>query len=399
MKNISNFAFAVKKINDYYFLRECGVKRIVLGSKNLSKWGELEHQEIKDIIIDSRKNQIEIQIECDVLPTENQLGFFQNCWKDLNLNSDECTIRVCDVGLMDWFYSRGYRLIPILEAGFHNLRALSLIEEQYGDKISYFVLSKEIPFEVQKKYSEFALNKDIEFNFVSPLQLLYTPRKLLESFSLKLSSSYRQTFASSEESVHKGFIVRENHWGTILFHPKHFSVLSRWESINEYKNCHLLVDLRLVENDLNRLKFYQLIVNFANGINDKKQMEEVFLNDFPFPLFRGFFDTNKTDILFSKLKNSHSEHPQYQRVGIVLDMIKGKKLIIKIVEGQKLKLGDSIVIQSPLNRQISLDLTRIVDLAGREIAEANQNSVVSINYVKNFPTQSVIFKVSENVGV
>lgn len=397
IKQITNFLFAAKTLEDFHFLVECGAKRLVIGGKDFSRWGEFELHEIKYAINEAKKLSLSIELECDVLPTQMQMTNLKNSINELSLSTDDCIFRICDLGVMDWIYSKGFKFVPILEAGFHNLKAISIIRENYEDAITHYVLSKEIPFEVQKNYVKQHLFKNVEFSLVSPLQLLYTPRKLLENFSLKQTTSYRQTFASSEESVHKGFIVRENLWGTILFHPKHFSVMSRWESIENFDASDLLIDLRLIEDTSLRMQILQYCFKFLNGTISLQNCEELLQKELPYPLFRGFFDTNKTDVLFSKLKNPHNKHDKYQKIGDVLDMVKGKYLVVKINEGQQLKIKDRILIQSPLGKQSEVDLTILADISGRVIDVAFPNSIVCINYSKNFPSQSTIFKIHDSI--
>ena len=121
------------------------------------------------------------------------------------------------------------------------------------------------------------------------------------------------------------------------------------------------------------------------------------LEHLPYPVTRGFFDVNKTDVLFAKLKGHHSEHQSYHRVAEVMDMIKGDGLIVKIVDGEELKLGDQLYFQSPQGNNGVLTLTRMSDLTGQDKTLAYANELVKINFMKHFPSQSTVFKIHENL--
>jgi len=394
----SDAIFCAKNFSDYQFLKTLGATHIVVAAAELSRLGEFRIGELQEIYLDAKKNNIDLGIECDLLPTQSQCEEFMKTWDSLNLlPHDHLSIRVLDIGLMNYFFNRGYSIIPLLEAGYHNIAAILQIKKNYHDKISHYVLSKELIFNKQRHYAHEYLGKAIELNFLAPILLFFSPRKLIGQYFSEGEGHY-QAFAASQESVHKGFIVRENNWGTLFFHPKHQDLISKLQDFKNDKYIKKFIDLRLVDNQTKRLEIMQLLQNvlFTNTLDMEKCHQEI-LEHLPYPVTRGFFDVNKTDVLFAKLKGHHSEHQSYHRVAEVMDMIKGDGLIIKIVDGEELKLGDQLYFQSPQGNNGVLTLTRMSDLTGQDKTLAYANELVKINFMKHFPSQSTVFKIHENL--
>jgi putative protease len=395
---MSNTIFCAKNLEDYQFLKQLGVNRILLSGLEFSRLGEISSIQLKEVYQDAIKNNIKLEVECDVLPTQMQFQNFVTAWENLNILPHPClSIRIQDLGLLNYFYQKNYSIIPLLESGYHNIEAIQKIKESYGDRVDHFVLSKELIFNKQRQYAHQYLTQGIELNLIAPILLFYSPRKLLSSFVPSTHEAFHQAFAASQESVHKGFIVRENKWGTLFYHPKHQNLISKLDDFKKDNAVNVLIDLRLVEEQSLRfdlIKKIQHMLSVEGSIREEIHRELMDL--FPFPTTRGFYDVNKTDVLFPKLKNHHSEHDSYHRIGEVLDVVKGENLIIRIMDGEQLKLGDQLYLQSPQGNNGVLTLSKLFNLAGDPKSVAEANDLVKINFMKHFPSQSTVFKIHEN---
>ena len=93
--------------------------------------------------------------------------------------------------------------------------------------------------------------------------------------------------ANSEETPHKGFQIIENDHGTFMLHPKKHSLMDALDEIVGLGIKNLKVDLRLFEENLNQLDL-------------KKELKYQFENIL---FIKGYFNVNKTDKIFVKLKN------------------------------------------------------------------------------------------------
>lgn len=388
---------AIKNMADYQLIKKHNFKNLILGASNFSRMGEFNKAEFKEVVQDALASGIHVEIEVDIFPTQEQFEGVIQSWLALDIQPHgSLSIRVLDLGLMDWFFNNSYQLIPLLEAGFHNLSSIQNLFEQYETSISHLVLSKELIFNKQIQYANDYLHKSVEFNILAPILLLYSPRKLLQQY-YKNNAPYIQTLAASQESVHRGFVVRENQWGSLFYHPKHQCLISKIDELANQPLVKLALDLRLIEVESLRHDLIALLNPSTIFCNDPQQVLEQITALFPFPLTRGFFDVNKTDVLFSKLKNHHAEHANYHRVAEVMDMVKGEGMIIRILDGVSLHLGDKLYLQSPQGNSGTLTLTKLVNLQNMALESADENTLVKINYIKHFPSQSSIFKIYDNI--
>lgn len=219
--------FAVKNIADYQLLKSRGATTFILGGRNFSRLGEFDNVTLKEIVQVALSAGLKIEMDVDVFPTHKEFAALISAWQELGIAPHKnLSIRVLDLGLLDWFYLNHYQIIPLLEAGFHNLSALQNINEQYNSSISHYVLSKELVFSKQINYAKNYFQKAVEFNLLAPILLFHSPRKLINQY-FEENNNYHQTLAASQESAHRGFIVRENKSGTLFYHPKHQCLISK----------------------------------------------------------------------------------------------------------------------------------------------------------------------------
>lgn len=394
-----NCTYAVKTVEDYQFLKINGVKTFILGGRNFSRLGEFDNVMLKEIIQDAISSDLKIELDVDVFPTHQKFATLISSWQELKIApSKNLAIRVLDLGLLDWFHHHHYQVIPLLEAGFHNLSALENVHEEYASSVSHYVLSKELIFSKQISYANCCFQKAVEFNLLAPILLFHSPRKLLDQY-FDQNENYHQTLAASQESVHKGFIVRENKSGTLFYHPKHQCLLGKLKDLSRETLVKYVVDLRLIEEEKVRHDILGLFLDFSITSESAEVLLEKVTSLLPYPVTRGFFDVNKTDVLFPKLKNHHSEHDTFKPVAEVMDMIKGEGLIVRVADGAQLNLGDSLYFQSPQGNNGKLILTKLVGLQGDSKQFALENEIVKINFMKHFPADSTIFKIHDNISL
>ena len=178
------------------------------------------------------------------------------------------------------------------------------------------------------------------------------------------------------------------------------SLISKLKDFHNDQLVKKFIDLRLIDDQSLRLEILNILISLLRADLNSEEFTLLgmqIIQSFPYPITRGFYDVNKTDVLFPKLKSHHNEHESYHLVGEVLDSIKGEGLIVRILEGQELKLGDQLYLQSPQGNNGIVTLTKLHDLLGHSKVIAHANDLVKMNFMKHFPSQSTVFKIHENL--
>ena len=73
-------------------------------------------------------------------------------------------------------------------------------------------------------------------------------------------------------------------------------------------------------------------------------------------MIRGFYHSNKSNVLFPKLKNPHREKLREMALGEVIGVERGHLLGVQLREGAKLRVGQRYLLQTPEGREISFTL-------------------------------------------
>lgn len=381
------------KLEDLDYIVNSGVSEVILAPVLLSRFGNLSLTQTNEFAKKLISINIEPILEWDILMTQN---VFQNvCEKLVDINLDLFkSIRVSDPGAIN-FILKNYpntKIQLILESGaYHNTNSLDVMKSLIGSQLSRIILSLELNFEY---LSEFIKKTDVEVEFLGlgRILLFYTPRKLITPlFGTEEKNYYEvneipiEVKASSEESAHKGFPVIENSHGTFMFNTKDHFVL---EYLNELKAAHLdylRIDLRF-EKDLSPLaEINSLLSNFNDDLVKKIK------NDHSTTVIRGFFHTNKTDVLFKKLKNQKINRVDDTYIGEVIDVQKGGHILVLLKsKSNKIKI-DQVVFLTTTEGKIkeikvnSLKNTRLLDLE-----EASYNDLVLIPYTSGATVRSII---------
>ena len=110
------------------------------------------------------------------------------------------------------------------------------------------------------------------------------------------SGHWIEAAGQSEESPHKGFPLLENEHGTFMFLPIDHCLLDSLSELSELGVAHLRIDNRFMSEGL----FTRVMEHFNNPSEESFEMIK---DASQARLIRGFYNTNKSDVLFKKLKN------------------------------------------------------------------------------------------------
>ena len=112
----------------------------------------------------------------------------------------------------------------------------------------------------------------------------------------------------------------ENKHGTFLIHPKDHCLLDVVEELNELGIKHARVDLRMLA-ELSSLSFnHSLESNYQ--LNELKELN-------PRPIIKGYYNVNRSDALFFKLKNSRLQRFDETYLGLIVDVKKDRYMALE----------------------------------------------------------------------
>ncbi len=348
----------------------------------LSRFGRLTIDQTNSL---ARSCQGPCFLEWDVLMTEDCFRVKVEELKKIDLDLFQ-GVRVQDPGA--FHYVKQKTKLPlhlILETGHHNLASLEQWCDLAGERLQRVSLSLELTAEKLKCFIPFlhARQVEVEFLGLGRILLFYTPRKLLTPLKRYAPSEQKkrlleneeviEALASSEESAHKNFPVLENEHGTFMFHLKNHGLLSQHSILTELGLDCLRLDLRFGDE-----AFLEYAANWTE-----------LLKHYPHALTHSFFRSNKTDVLFPKLKNKNLQNRQGNFQGKVIDVIKERFLVLENQKG-KLTQGEWLCLKSPLGKKKDVELKKIFN-SNLEERKVLEDKVILIPYEKGFPAGSLFF--------
>jgi putative protease len=237
----------------------------------------------------------------------------------------------------------------------------------------------------------------VEVLIYGRILLFYTPRSLLSNAKSRTQNllsnplpDILEMTGSSCESPHRGFPVLENKHGTFMFNTKNLCLI---EHIAELADC--------------GVKFFRLDLRFDNifcELSNIVELQQHFSDDTAialkeklkkyFPVTRGFYPVNKTNVLFEKLKNQNLlSQNNNDQIGEVIDVLKGQYLAIELNNAKAdLCVGDLLSLTTPEGKIKTMRALKIKNLKGEEIDRAVPGSIVLIDHLRGISAKSLVAK-------
>ena len=361
---------------------------IIVGCIDLSRYIKTTKEEMINIIALAKKNKLHVSLEWDVLNQEDRFIKTLEVIKLIPLH-DISSIRLQDPGAVNYVKSNysWLKIHLILENGNHNLIGLKKWCDYLGDQCQRIILSNELSKEHLKEYSQ-QLNVAIEVLVFGRILLFYSPRLLLSPLDkTQVEQSFIEASGSSEESPHNGFPILENQHGTFMFNVKDLYLLDHIDELSQMGIDHCRVDLRFDNlfskhiSDLVRL-FNQKIPETSLGIKQSTQR----------PVIKGFYNINKTDVLFNKLKNRLTQRNDQNYVGEVVDVERDKQLAIIIKQKNQLRLKDAeLKLITPEGKEKIVKLNWVKDSNFINVDLVSNNDVVLIPIVNGITVKTQVY--------
>ena len=200
---------------DFFFIEKIKATEVVLGIKELSRFGKLSLEQLEDFSRRLKNKNISIVLDCDLLLNEMDAKPTYEFIQKLDFQFFD-KVRVQDPGLLQWFFTHTEKPIQfIAETAYHNLISLKTIEDYLGSRLDRLILNLEIKKEVLQFFSQ-NLKTSLETLGFGRILLFHTPRKLLaplvkdhddEKKIQEVSNDFIEVLGESEESPHKGFPI------------------------------------------------------------------------------------------------------------------------------------------------------------------------------------------------
>lgn len=374
-------------------IKDSQVTQVILGPKNLTRFGTLTNSQVNMLAKELIAHNIMPILEWDILMTQNTFELACDSFKEIEISLFK-EIRLADPGAIHFVINHypELKIQLLLESGaYHNTTSLEVMKGLIGNRLSRVVLSLELNFDYLSSFIKES-NVEVEFLGLGRILLFYTPRKLITPLFGTDEKSYYEVNeipvmakASSEESAHKGFPVIENMHGTFMFNTKDHFVLEFLKELIDI-NLHVLrIDLRF-ENDYNALSLISQLVDKYDENLVKKIKENHSTS-----VIRGFFHTNKTDVLFKKLKNQKLKRVDESYIGEVIDVVKGSHILVQIKSKTQKVVKDQIIFLTTTEGKVkelkvnSIKNTRLID-----IDEASYNELILLPYVSGATVRSIL---------
>lgn len=351
------------------------VKHIVLCHEDLSRFGGLNSKSFNHLAAKAFELKMNVSLEWDVIKTENDFLAMISSFESIDTTFLQ-SIRVQDRGVLNWVFDNTQLDIDlILEGSHHNLTAIKSWESILGPRLKKLILSIEISKETLKGYIK-ELKTPVETLVLGRILLFYTPRNLLSSLKPKniISNDYIEAIGESEESPHKGFPLVENKNGTFMFHIKRLNLTKHLEELKELGLTY---------------------ARFDNRFDDEHVFEDTLkqnFSDYPYDSIKGFFNINKSDVLFKKLKNYRIQRKDSSYAGEVLE-IKSKSFIAMKVKKQDLKVGDKLKFFTPDGKEKILNVKSLRDSALNEVDVVKMDSIAILTYLSGISVKSQAYKI------
>lgn len=350
----------------------------ILSLISFSRLGQHSRKEL-----DSLRQYHNIILNFDILLCESDFQTSIRKFNELNL-SDDMVIRVQDTGVLEYLLEHTQNPIQfICETGNINRQGLEAWVKYIGNRLDRLILSIQAS-SLQLKEMLKNINCDCEILGFGPILLFYSPRKLLSPLEFDIDDNVIEKLAQSEESSHKDFPVIENYHGTFMFYNKWHCLIDHCEQLQNLGINYLRIDLA------REIGHLDLILDIIKNFDDDKFLK--LKNEFPQKLIKSFFRSNKSDVLFKKLKNQRRAKDDIDYFGEITAVEKPDLLIFENRSQKIINPESEIRILTPEGKEYTRKVFEISDLMGNGITDFSvpiERGMIS--YMSGIIPKSVIF--------
>jgi U32 family peptidase len=375
-------------------LVDCETTQVILAPKELSRLGRLSYEQCCQFVETCNKSHIKCTLEWDILMVESSFQQAQSHfdkYAQLNFSS----VRVQDPGALEYVLNSSDKKIQlVLENGNHNLVAIKSWREYVGARLERLVLSIELPKKTLQHYC-LSLDCDIEFFVFGQILIFYTPRNLLSPMynehddekAQSCNQNYLEASGESEESPHKGFPLVENRHGTFMFHVKDQCLLEHLDELSLFGIAHVRVDFRRTKSFSLLPEVSVLVDNF--NLESAKKIKSNYSSD----VIKGYYNVNKSDVLFPKLKNHRIQRQDADYIGHLVEVKKDHYVVLDIKKKDfHLAINDKIKMISPEGKIKEIVITTLRDINFNEVVSVSFGELAVLNHHRGLVPMSIAYK-------
>ena len=353
-----------------------GIEEVILTPRLLSRFGRHQWEECLELARESRQLGLRPLLEWDILMPETLLASIISTLSPAPPWQHFDGIRVQDKGALNYLlnHPQSPPLQLILETGHHNLEGIQSILEATGDQVERVVLSPELPRERVLQAAR-ELPVAVEILGLGKILLYYGPRHLL--------GAQGTAHAHSLEGPHKNLPVLENDHGTFLFHSRERFIV------------HLAKELAVEGLGALRIESPEgaalsLIARSTSGEYCPQAVKEL-RQHWPAALTQGFFQHNKTDGIFKKLKNTALPSRDHHYIGEVLEVVKGHHtaVFVKSPHNPLIK-GGNLTFHTPEGRIRHATVLSLRDTSLREREQIGQGEIALLPPLAGLSTKTFV---------
>ena len=366
----------------------------IFAHRKLSRYGRLEFEEIYKCIQLARDNGIKTILDWDVLNTSENFLRTEYVLEKVKLDQFDA-VRVQDPGALEYLLEKTDSKIQlVLENGNHNLLGIQTWVDYVGDRLDRVVLSIELPKDKLREYAQ-RLKVNIVFYILGQILIFYTPRNLLSALYKdhddQLGNSQNKSFlmaqGESEESPHKGFPLVENEHGTFMFHVKDQCLLEHIDELKDFGISHVRIDLRRTNRQEVLPSLLQLVSNF--DLQNAKEIKAQYSRD----VIKGYYNVNKSDVLFPKLKNHRIQRKDENFLGHVVEVSKNKYMVVELKSKNiQLKKGDELKVITPEGKEKKFSINNLKDVNMNQVDTIGHGDLALLKFQSGIVPMSVVYR-------
>ena len=277
-------------------------------------------------------------------------------------------VRLCDVGALKFVRDLGWPVQLNLEGGNHNLRGIRRWIELAGRKLERLVCSFEIDRFRLGKYLP-AIGVETELLGLGPIALFYTPRNLLSAALYGADSpagGLRALAHDQEGGIHRDYRVVEGASGTLMFHAKDLNLLGEARFLADAGLDYMRLDLRHMPPRA-RAEVYRSLDSPDGYVHTR-------------PHTKGLFGTNRSDVLFKKLKNPHLCAKEGDVVGEVVD-VRRRSYMGFVCRIGGVSIGTRLAVETPEGKRRRATVEWLKDFRGGDVGETGEGGLFYMNHV------------------
>jgi|GEM_PF-1495394 len=335
---------------------------------------------------------VEISFNLDVVYHERYKTLVISCLNTLK-EAEISQVRLQDPGLRSLVLNHS----PHLDIHLNTETANANLESAtyYANLFQSQTINNELPVADINVLKHKIQPESLEIFVQGPLLIQYSNRRFIAGLNkAEESNAIYIREAQDDQYPNRFYKFYDNRHGHFMYLYFHRCLIEQIQILKSLNLGQWLVDARGESNN-----YFTTALSLYKKLSKLDSFDEAELqNDFkamqicsPKPLKLGFFKVNLTDKSRSKqdlLAESLSQNPQYKEIGIVKDVVKGKRITFECF--LPIKIGSELLILSPEGRHIVHHVANLWNIEN-EAVEVFNGGIAQLSWFKGVLPESIIY--------